>query len=344
MTSPFTLQRVYAFTVSPQRLAGDDGAEQNGGPVKLTPEVREVIEKAFTRIASGTLTRIDLNLDAERQHEVRDHVMQLAFGATQAPRAAAGRLATRLSRAMDGRSHSALLLLAVESSEQMRRVSLLLFPREDVVQLNGSAEDVLLNVLRNAFSTASGIRKLARFTGKELQTHFLSAEVLDFQLSSSHKETADFWIVRFLNGKAPIDSKTGTKLLAAALQRAFDAADSDGRDAVFAAMFGTSSGGVRKTSLSKVAASLPVGLRDAFFSGVANDETRDTIFDVDRDIAKEMLARRVITGKDGVILSAPAETVGRSVSLSQGGKSRVVSYSGMVVSDRVMKGRRKKPK
>lgn len=96
------------------------------------------------------------------------------------------------------------------------------------------------------FSTGSGLRKLARLTGHNAKAQFLTAEVLDFQLMSAQKSVADFWIREFLKALPRMDSQTGSKHLASALQRAFDAASEDERDAVFAAIFTASSGMVRK--------------------------------------------------------------------------------------------------
>jgi hypothetical protein len=337
----FSLQRVYAFTVTPQRGAAEDGVVvPTGGSVKLTPGLREVVENAFSKVAKSILTTVDFSFDANRANPVREEILAIAFGATQTPRAAAARLASRLAQTMDNRSHSALLLLAVEADGASRRVSLLVLPREDVVQLHGSDEEVLLDLLRNAFSTGSGLRKVARVSGHNSRTQFLSVEVLDLQLTSNHKTTADFWVRNFLEALPRVDAATGSKHLAAALQRAFDAADEDDRDAVFAAMFKASSGAVTRTSLARFAEELPDGLQDAFFRGVATDEMRRTVFTVDRTVMKECISRRIFTTKDGVVISAPTDTVGKSVEVKKRGNLRVVSYSGAVEKERVARGRR----
>jgi hypothetical protein len=337
----FSLQRVYAFAVTPQRgVADEDQIDPNGGPVALTPALREVIENAFAKIARGVLTTVDFEFDGDRSNAVRDDVMAVAFGATQTPRAAAARLATRLAQTMDNRSHAALLVLVVEADDPKRRVSLLVLPREDVIQLGRQADEVLLNLLRDAFSTGSGLRKLARLEGHQSRTQFLSAEVLDLQLASAHRTTADFWIRNFLEAKPRIDSQTGTRQLAAALQRAFDAASEDDRDAVFAAIFKASSGTVQRTSLTKVADEVPQSLHPAFFRGVPNEEMSRAVFVIDRSVMKDSLARRVITGSDGVVISAPAETVGKSVELKSRGQLRVVSYTGTVEKEQIMRNRR----
>lgn len=337
----FSLQRVYAFAVTPQRrTADDDRVEPEGGAVKLTHALRDVIGNAFDKIGRGTLATVDFELGSDRAHVVRDEVMAVAFGATKTPRAAAARLATRLADTMDNRSHAALLVVAVETDDPKRRISLLVLPREDVIQLGGaSSDEYLLNVLRDAFSTGSGLRKLARAQGHDSQTQFLSAEVLDFQLASAKRITADFWIQSFLGAKPRIDSPNGSRQLAAALQRAFDAADQDNRDAVFAAMFKASSGTVTRTSLVNYSDNVPEALHEQFFRGVP-DEVSRSLFAVDRGIMKENLARRIITTEHGVIISAPTDAVGKSVEVKQRGQLRVVSYTGAIEKERIARARR----
>ena len=109
-------------------------------------------------------------------------------------------------------------------------------------------------------------------------------------------------------------------------------------------MFKASSVTVSRTSLTKFADDLPDELHEAFFRGVPNDEMRRTIFSIDRAVMKESLARRIITAKDGVIISAPAETVGKSVELKNRGTVRIVSYTGPVEKERVVRGRRERAK
>lgn len=336
-----TLGRVYAFAVTPQRgLETANIVSPSGGLVRITRALRQVVDKAFEKISATALTTVDFDFDGDRNHEVRDDVMTVAFGSTQAPRTAAGRLASRLSATMDNRSRSALLLVTVEIDDPKRRVSMLLLPREDVIQLGGNEEDLLLTLLQDAFSTGSGLRKLARLHGHNNKSQFLSAEVLDLQLMSGQKSVADFWIREFLCARPRVDSETGSRQLAAALQRAFEAAPENDRDAVVAAIFKASSGRVSKTSLVKYADEIPEELHGAYFRGIEDGELRRTVFDVDRGVVKTNLARWIITTKDGVVIYAPADTIGKSVELKKNGSKRTVKYAGTVEKERVVRGKR----
>ncbi|MBZ0233265.1 MAG: hypothetical protein K8M05_13125 [Deltaproteobacteria bacterium] len=311
-----------------------------GGPVAITAGLREVLATAFEKIARGVRTTVDFELDGGRSNAVRDAIIAIGFGATKTPGAAAARLAARLAQTMDNRSHAALLVVVVEENGSKRRISLVVLPREDVVQLGKRSEEVLLNVLRDAFSTGSHMRKLARFEGHHSKTQFLSAEVLDFQLASAHKTIADFWIRNFLAARPRIDAQTGSRQLAGALQRAFEAAGDDERDAVAAAMLKARGGTVRSTSLEKFSEELPESLHDAYFRGSDNEELIRAVFTLDRSVMQESLARFVYTGADGVIISAPAEAVGKSVEVEKRGDARFVSYRGEVEKERVARDRR----
>jgi hypothetical protein len=178
--------------------------------------------------------------------------------------------------------------------------------------------------------------------GHNAKTQFLSVEVLDFQLTKPDKATADFWVTNFLKAKPRIDAKTASRQLVGALQRAFGAASETERDAVFASMFKIKSGRMARTSLKRVASELPRTLHDDFFHEVPDGEMRQTVFDIDADVMSESFARREITTKDGVIILAPAETIGRSVEFDRVGSARWVKYSGSVETERVMRNRRER--
>lgn len=332
----FSLQRVYAYTVRPQRcIDKSEILSPLGGAVKITPSLRGVITAAFAKVQSRVLTSVDFDISPAREHPVRGDLMTIAFGATQAPKTAATRMATRLSEAMDNRSGEALLLVTVEVDAPKHRVSMLVLPREDVVQMNGkSTEEVLLNLLRDAFSTGSALRKFARVEGHNSRTQFLTAEIIDLQLTVANKEGADFWVKEFLMARLRMNSESGSRKLVAALRRAFEAASEQNRDAAFAAMLKAGSGIVKRTSLSRYAEELPEELHSAYLRGI-EEEVQRTTFEVNQDVMRENLGRRIFEAKDGVIISAPAETVGEAVQIRGDAQKRMVRYEGVIKKERV---------
>jgi hypothetical protein len=334
------LDRAYAYTVSPQKSRWSTSVGTVGGGLAITQGLRDVIAAAYERVATKELSSVDFRLDANRTNPVRDEVLKLSFGRAQRPRAAGAALAERLSSTMDGRSNEALLLVVVESAisdRGLRRISLLVLPRENVVQLerSGKNDDVRLNLLADAFSTASHLRKFARMSGSEGRTQFLSVEVLDLQQFSRNRVTADFWVDSFLEAQPRLDSATGTRYLVSGLQRALQSAPDELKDAAFGAMLKATASRTQKTSLAAFAASeLPEELHDAFFGPVENDAARRAVFDIDTPAVRTALGRRIFTGADGVVVSAPAATVGKSVEIDAEGEQRKISYRGTIEKER----------
>lgn len=331
-----SLQRVYAYTVKPQRRIDKSELEPAvGGPVRLTPPLRSVIAAAFAKVQSKVSTSVDFDFGSARENPVRDDLMTIAFGQTKAPKSAATRMATRLSEAMDNRSGDALLLITVEADGPKHRVSMLVLPREDVVQMNGkAAEEVLLNLLRDAFSTGSSLRKFARVEGHNSRSQFLTAEIMDLQFTGTNKEGADFWVKEFLMARLRMNSDSGSRKLVAALRQAFDAASEQNRDAAFAAMLKAGSGLVKRTSIYKYAEELPEELHSAYFRGIEEEVQRAT-FEINQELMRDNLGRRVFEAKDGVVISAPLATVGETVQIRVDAEERVVRYEGVIKKERV---------
>ena len=125
----FSLDRVYAFTVTPQRTAEEEHIVPEGGAVRIDGPLKAMAASSVRKIDASALSTVDFDIEADRSSPVRDDVVLIAFGNTQTPRAACERLATRLSATIDNRSRVALLLVIVERDGDDRRVSLLMLPR-----------------------------------------------------------------------------------------------------------------------------------------------------------------------------------------------------------------------
>ena len=104
--------------------------------------------------------------------------MELAF-ALRTERAEVGAvdLAARLSSAMDNRSPACLFLAAAyrdNASALSREVALWIFPRDDAFRFRSQAQAI--DLLSDVFRRTSRLRKLARFSGRNLRTDFLDAD------------------------------------------------------------------------------------------------------------------------------------------------------------------------
>src|SRR5687768_8315095 len=96
--------RLHAYSVVPQRTSEEE-TPIVGGAVRLTADLRSVMETNFRDADFSRQFTVDFNVDdATRTNEVRDLVMSFGFGEGASARAAAVRLAERLANAMDHRS------------------------------------------------------------------------------------------------------------------------------------------------------------------------------------------------------------------------------------------------
>jgi hypothetical protein len=293
------------------------------------------VEAAFGQVQPHKLASVAFDLTGGHDHPLRDKLMAVAFGTPSVRKVAAEGIASRLSSKMDHRSRAGLLLAAVETDALARRVSLLLLPREDVIQLN-SVRDVELELLKDAFPSKSDLRKFARAEGHDSPTQLLTAQVFDNQ-RTGEKDSADYWVRDFLLACPRISPASGSRLLSNALRRAFDAATGGDREAVVAAMLKVRSGFVRRTSLATYArAELPEGLHEPYLRGVPEQARRAT-FTLSSEVIHDQLSRRIFEAEDGVIISAPTDMVGKSVHIEERGQQRRLSYAGVISKERVKK-------
>ncbi len=81
-------------------------------------------------------------------------------------------------------------------------------------------------------------------------------------------------------------------------------------------------------------------MRGKFLRGLEPAVQR-AVFEINRDVVKENLSRYVVTTKDGAIISAPSDIVGKTLAVRKSGRTRVVKYEGEVEDERVSHGNRR---
>ena len=345
-SSSFEIDRVYAYAITPQRAVDAEAREEpRGGIVPVDKAVVEIIATSFNQLRENEMSSVVFEgfEGVERTHPVRDALMAIAFGQTQAPKAAALKLAARLSSVSDERSRDSLVVVVAEKDGDRRRVTLLVLPKENVLQLkNKSAEQTVLRMLADAFGAGSHLRKVARAQGVNAKSQFMTVDIYDYQFRNSDRAVADFWMRNFLQARYHLDSQSGTKELSAALRRALLESPTDERDAVFGAMHKLSSGAVPQTSLQLFAdTEVPQNLHDAYFRGV-QPHMRKPVFDVAVPLMKQSLGRRIIVTNDGIVVSAPNDIIGTpsiKVETATNGARRV-SVNSSVKEERVNRDRK----
>ncbi len=330
------LLRVYAFAVTPQRKV-DNPEPPIGGSITINTDIRVALDDAFRKAKLDQQDTIDFRVDPKsRSCETRDLMMELAFGNPRKTKGVATRLANRLSTVMDSRSPSSLLVLAASGDNAtVRRTAVWAFPRDESFQFRNNKSGAVVKLLQDTFSRTSRLRKAAVFEGRKSKTDFLSGRVLDHQASEGRK-AADYWIDSFLDCTLGLKGEAGTKILAQCLQTAFTKADSSAtRENIYAAMMTARHANWRRISLRKFARShLNNEAKKLLLDASPNEETKGTTFDFKKDIFEKKLNFRIFHLEKNIYVSAPFETIGNGVSLSDGKKKRL-KCEGLVLEEKV---------
>jgi hypothetical protein len=354
-----SLFRLCGYLVEPQRTTADeDFVAPVGGPIDVSAELRTALEAALTAARGGQQsTRISLRVDPRpevRTSAIRDAVMRLGFVTRSAQaESTAAELAVRLSQAMDNRSPACLFLAAGyrdTAAALTRDVALWIFPRDDAFRFRAQARKHAIDLLNDAFSRTSRLRKLALFRGRNLRTDFLEADVLDFQ-AGGIGGVAEFWIERFLEAGLTITPDAGTRMLADAFRQAAQADLSyDQREQLQATLMAVRNMPARRLSLQQVADEfLDPPLAEPFLAAAPNPDAARSLFRLNRDLFDRTVNYRVFRLDTGVWVSAPLEEVGQSVLLEPAqaaGADEVsapgerLSVEGNVVQDRLSARRR----
>ena len=216
---------------------------------------------------------------------------------------------------MDERSPECLLLIAAykEKGKNERRVAAWIFPQDEAFRFSpegdtGSAIELLTEI----FSRTSGLRKMALFSGKNIKSHFIQGQVLDFQ-QGRRDDVSDFWIERFLDARLAITPAAGTKVLGEALQNASKAPGLSlvERRQVHAAALAIHVMPQGALSLQGVADQFLSGkAKEVFLATAENNETRASTFKLDHAALQERVRVRNFQLEDEVWVSAPIDQVG----------------------------------
>lgn len=334
MSGDWSLQRGYASHIQPGKSA-DPPLTPHSYPLKLEAEFREVLTQATNGATSHPMTSVVFKMDDDRTHPVRELVLKLAFGQTRTPLTAMTDLACRLSQCTDGRTGSSLMITTVEDAGDRRRVSMYVFPEEESYTLKTMREEAILERLRS-FVLKSRLRKVAQFSGKNINAHFLQGEVADLQIGSDPRTAADYWVTAFLEAEFAINNNKGTRLVADGLKKAFEQAATSDKQAIMEAAVSLMADRRQGWSLQQIARKLiPAHLVETFCSVAPNEQTRTGQFFLDKELLRDRINYRVFQLDTGVWVSAPFSEVGETVKLTGDGKKQTLTCRGTVVAEKV---------
>lgn len=306
--------------------------------LRADAQFRKALAVATEIAERRPMSAVVFNMNDNREHPVREALLKLAFGQTRTPLPAMLELSTRLSRSADRRTQPSLFVATVEERKEARRVSMYVFPEESTYALRHSSQEPAEAFLEhvNSFVLESRLRKVARFEGKNIKTHFINGDVVDLQIGSSPRAVADYWVAQFLDASFAINDIKGTTLVASGLKVAFNKADSEGKQRVMEATIALLASGRRAWSLQRIADEfIPPDLSAAFCGIAPNAETLVGKFILSKELLRERINYRVFQLENGVWVSSPFSEVGRSVTLEEKGKRRTLTARGVIQSEKV---------
>lgn len=332
------LFRLHAYSAEPQKGA-EEIIDPEGGAVTINGGLRAVIQNNLSSANFTSRTTVEFDVDTtSRTNEVRDLVIDYAFGEPATAKAGSLELARRLSEAMDHRSTPCLFILAALRRDSTHMVTLWTFPRDEALRLEHRSTGPSIQILTDIFSQSSRLRKAACFEGRQLRNHFLAGRVLDFQANHIAKDVADFWIGRFLECRFGLAGEAGTRLLARAVRKAYqECRDPEGRQDLYAAVMAMRRSPHKRLSLQDFADRYLDADSEAyrkFIDAAPNNESKSATFDFQTNTFDKTVHFRIFELETGVFVSSPLTEIGESVRVT-GQNEKNLSCRGKIIEEKL---------
>jgi hypothetical protein len=315
------IARIHAYSVHPQRNVSPMRAPE-GGAIKPTSALSEVLATNLEEARFANRPSVVFNVDTTtRTSDVRDGIMNFAFGQSAQARAACLMLANRLGAAMDQRSSAALLLLVAFGKESSKRQTVLwIFPNEEAFQFRRSGTEPSIEVLQDVFSQRSKLRKAAMFEGRNSRSDYLEGRILDLQAGSRKQDVAEFFIRTFLDSTLSVTSDIGSRILAETLRSVHEhLTDPHHREQLYASIIAVRNAPRSRISLETFADHyLAPELRGEFLDYAPNQETAAAVFEFSRQSFDDVLQFRVFELENGLYVYSPLGEIGRGVRIADG--------------------------
>ncbi|MCA9042763.1 MAG: hypothetical protein KDA69_00500 [Planctomycetaceae bacterium] len=328
------LFRIHAYEVIPQRLMGT-ATVPAGGAFNAPVHFRTSLEKYLAKAQLSQQPPVSFcptipDGATQAVNDVRSQILDYAFGAPATAKAAATSLATRLSRSMDDRSASCLLVLSAYRDTDQRRFVGWAFPKDEPYAFSARNERATIQVIENAFTRSAHYRKAVLFQGKRQDDHFWDGNVIDKQAT-----IAEYWVKSFLQCDYLINSKTGTQLLARILRKTHEDLDARAdKDQITAAVLSVRGSQRRRWSVRRFANEYLTGTAKSTFLSNAPPAAVTTEFVLDKPELEVRVNLRVFRLEDDVIVMAPFESINQSVRIT-GLQQRRLRCEGNVVEEKV---------
>lgn len=314
------IARTYAYSVYPQKHVSPMRAPE-GGAIKVSTALADVLVANLKEARFANRPTVVFDVDTTtRTCDVRDALLQFAFGQPAQARAACSMLANRLGAAMDRRSSAALLLVVAFGRQSPKRTVIWIFPNEEAFQFRRGSAEPTIEVLQDVFSQRSKLRKAAMFEGGNSRSDYLDGRILDFQAGARKQDVAEFFIGAFLGCRLSITSDVGSRILAETIREVHERLDNPGdREQLHAAIIAVRNSPQARISLLDFASRyLSADLRERFLERAPNIETASATFHFSRASFDDVLQFRVFQLKNGSYVYSPLSEVGRGVRVEDG--------------------------
>jgi hypothetical protein len=320
MKRGYTITRLFAFAVKPQRMSGEK-ANPTGGQCELTEGLRQLIKDsiAVAKFDDGPEVLFQFEEGTGRKCAMRTAILDCAFEQVIPAGQGAIAIAKRLSRSMDGRSDGCLLVICIETKGKARRATVWIFPKDTAFQFSVNGEESHIDILKDVFSHSSRLRKAARFEGHNNATGFIDGRIVDYQMTSKKKSVASFWIDRFLLCSLSYTSALGTRTMSTALKITLDGTtDTSERTELAQTIAALRQSKQSRWSAQRVANEYLSGdVKDRFLRAMGNEQAQSAVFDLDRSVFDQALNYQVFELESGVFVSSPFKEVDKSVKVTR---------------------------
>ncbi len=331
------LTRIHAYQLSPRRTATTPAAVV-GGKFPISVAIRNSLDELFVKSGLAMQAEVDFRPGegtAIGTHSVRQMLLKFSFGRPLAAAKASQQLSEKLADSMDNRSPPALLVMTCSKDAKRRRTVLWAFPQESGFQFRTDTAGARIRLLKDIFSHSSRLRKAALFEGRNQSSGFASGRIIDHQALGSSGTGADYWVDRFLECQFALSGTIGTRRLAGYLRATHDSLVSQiDRDQVFSAIVAIRTSPKKNWSYQRIASQFLSGQAQTDFLSRIPARERALAFAFDRSEFEGRLNFRVFQTQQGVYISAPFGTVGKSVKVT-GDAERRVQVDDLVVDEKV---------
>lgn len=335
---------LYAYEVRPQRL-DKEVLPAIGGVVEPNSELKMALQEFFRQSRLEHQPMVGFrphrhDKPGYARNPVRDLLLQFLSNQGSSAKQAAQQLANRLSLAMDDRSQSCLLLLTAMTEPTLLRFVAWAFPKDDPLTFGVQGKHASIEMIHNAFSRSSTLRKAVMFAGKyhadptggiQLPAdQFWQGHVLDRQ-----SRQAQYWLEDFLDCQSLLNGPQGTRLLADLLKDTYAASErQEDQEQITNALLAVRASQRQTWTLSRFAREYLAGAMRQYFLQKAPAAAAGVPFELDKRVLQDRVGWRVFQLPEDVTVLAPASAVGQTVQLSRR-PYRYLKCEGQVVAETV---------